>query len=170
MDFLLFLFCLNLFIHLFDKYVKTFLVNQGFRVYARFSGSPEFKSYNDLRLQLLSTKRDLNNVSAQDEFAKWARLNRKFDQLNVKWEKQSKIVSQKSEGVKKLISLTFWIVTRGYRFIVQFKNSGNPVFAVPEGMLPTWALWFLALPKAKTGYVSVAVWNFASQKVISTLL
>ncbi|EPY52644.1 GET complex subunit Get1 [Schizosaccharomyces cryophilus OY26] len=170
MDLIVSTIVLSLLIHFFDKYLKEKAINGVYQLYIAFSKNEELKKNKENFREILSLKKELNSTSSQDEFAKWARLSRKYEKLNQEWERQSTIVQRFQETFKKFISVLLWILTRGFRFYIQYKHSKTPVFFLPAFLLPSWALWFLSLPRSKYGSVSLTVWNFAVQKTISAFL
>ncbi|WBW73849.1 GET complex (ER membrane insertion) subunit Get1 [Schizosaccharomyces osmophilus] len=170
MDLIVATILLSLLIHFFDKYFKEKAINGIYQVYLACSKNEELKKNKDIFKELLSLKKELNRTSSQDEFAKWARLNRKYEKLNQELENQSTVVQRFQETFKKFVSIVLWILTRGFRFYMQYKKSKAPVFFLPAFLLPPWALWFLSLPRSKYGSVSLTVWNYAVGKTISSFL
>ncbi|KAL2315652.1 Protein get1 [Schizosaccharomyces pombe] len=167
MDLIISTILLSLFIHFFDKFAKKRTIDGAYRIYVSVSNNKDLKKNKEILEQLLTVKKELNATSSQDQFAKWARLNRKYEQLSQEWEKQSANVKIFQDTFKRVLSLFLWILTRGFRFYIQFKESKTPVFFLPAFLLPSWALWVLSLPRSIYGSVSLTVWNFAVQKTIS---
>jgi len=48
-------------------------------IYLRITGSPAAMRQRSLKSEILSTKSELLKTSAQDQFAKWAKLRRSVD-------------------------------------------------------------------------------------------
>lgn len=124
---------------------------KAYRIYVSVSNNKDLKKNKEILEQLLTVKKELNATSSQDQFAKWARLNRKYEQLSQEWEKQSANVKIFQDTFKRVLSLFLWILTRGFRFYIQFKESKTPVFFLPAFLLPSWALWVLSLPRSIYG-------------------
>lgn len=53
------------------------------------STSRQAREQNRLRREVLELKRDMNNTSSQDEFAKWAKLRRRHDKTMEEYEAAS---------------------------------------------------------------------------------
>lgn len=51
--------------------------------------SRQAREQNRLRREVLELKRDMNNTSSQDEFAKWAKLRRRHDKTSEEYEAAS---------------------------------------------------------------------------------
>jgi tail-anchored protein insertion receptor len=60
-----------------------------YAIYARLFISQLVKEQNELKSTIITTKAELNQTSAQDEFAKWAKLRRKVDKSLTDLEKLS---------------------------------------------------------------------------------
>lgn len=53
------------------------------------STSRKAREQSRLKREVLELKRDMNNTSSQDEFAKWAKLRRKYDKTMEEYEATS---------------------------------------------------------------------------------
>ncbi|KAL3264439.1 hypothetical protein ABHI18_000755 [Aspergillus niger] len=133
------------------------------------STSKKYKEQNRLKREVVQLKRDMNNTSSQDEFAKWAKLRRKHDKTMEEYEAINKqLVSQKASfdwGVK----IVRWFGTSGLKFFLQFWYSKTPVFHLPEGWLPYYVAWLLSFPRAPMGSVSIQIWSNVCATAITTM-
>ncbi|PYI20949.1 hypothetical protein BO86DRAFT_11824 [Aspergillus japonicus CBS 114.51] len=131
--------------------------------------SRKFREQNRLKREVVQLKRDMNNTSSQDEFARWAKLRRRHDKTMEEYEAMNKeLASQKSSfdwGVKAVR----WIGTSGLKFFLQFWYSKTPVFMLPEGWVPYYVAWILSFPRAPFGSVSIQVWSNVCATAITTL-
>ena len=59
------------------------------------------------------------------------------------------------------------VLTRAPQYIIPFWYAKEPMFWLPHGWFPWYAEWFLSLPRAPTGSVSIASWQVACTVVIS---
>jgi tail-anchored protein insertion receptor len=59
------------------------------------------------------------------------------------------------------------ILTRVPQYIIPFWYSAEPMFWLPHGMFPYYAEWFLSLPKAPLGSVSIMSWQVACSALLS---
>ncbi|OJJ71446.1 hypothetical protein ASPBRDRAFT_127666 [Aspergillus brasiliensis CBS 101740] len=133
------------------------------------STSKKYREQNRLKREVVQLKRDMNNTSSQDEFAKWAKLRRKHDKTMEEYEAINKqLVSQKTSfdwGVK----IVRWFGTSGLKFFLQFWYSKTPVFHLPEGWLPYYVAWVLSFPRAPMGSVSIQIWSNVCATAITTM-
>ena len=62
---------------------------QCYRLYAGVVNYSASRKLSALKKELFATRQQMNATSAQDEFAKWAKLRRKTDKLTSQVEEQS---------------------------------------------------------------------------------
>jgi len=125
----------------------------------------------------------MNAVSAQDDFAKWAKLRRAHDKTAAELEKNSEESCDQGDGILIIMSLAAslaatkakfdtaaasarWLATNGLRLFLQFWFSRKPMFWLPKNLAPGYIEWFLALPRAPTGSVSIQLWGIACAAAI----
>lgn len=134
-----------------------------------------------LKREALELKRDMNNTSSQDEFAKWAKLRRRHDKATEEYEASStllpvtrkrqdhrreyrlmntdKAFSSQKSSFDWAIKIARWVSTSGLKLFLQFRYNSTPVFVLPPGWFPYYVEWVLSFPKAPMGSVSVQVWS-----------
>jgi hypothetical protein len=61
------------------------------------------------------------------------------------------------------------ILMRAPQYIIPFWYSAEPMFWLPHGLFPYYAEWFLSLPKAPLGSVSIMSWQVACSALLSLL-
>jgi hypothetical protein len=135
--------------------------------------SVQYARQRQLKAELLTTKKELMQTSAQDQFAKWAKLRRSVDKGLAELEKlsqshsscpddytflatasdaflpDSELATTKSAFSAKFNGL-IWILTAGLQFAVGWWYRKSAVFYLP----PNWfgpLTWTLALPFAPPG-------------------
>lgn len=135
-----------------------------------------------LKADILATKKELLQTSAQDHFAKWAKLRRSVDKGLADLEKLSMLIVGYSSililminvdgelsSTKSSFSLKFnsamWISTTGLQFVVGWWYRKSAVFFLPPGWLGPFT-WWLSFPFAPSGSVSCGVWQMACRRVI----
>ncbi|CBF77722.1 hypothetical protein AN4342.2 [Aspergillus nidulans FGSC A4] len=133
-----------------------------------------------LKREVVQLKRDMNNTSSQDEFAKWAKLRRRHDKALSEYEALSmlplsfsslfyqKLSSQKG-SFDWFVKIARWLSTTGLKIFIQFRYSKTPVFELPGGWLPYPVEWVLAFPRAPQGSVSVQVWNSVCATAVTVI-
>lgn len=67
---------------------------QAYAVYQRLFNGAKVAQQRSLKTSILNTKKELLETSAQDQFAKWAKLRRKIDKELAELEKLSESFSR----------------------------------------------------------------------------
>jgi len=118
-----------------------------------------------LKSEVLALKAELLRTSAQDQFAKWAKLRRSVDKGLAELEKINGGLSASKTAFALKFNSFIWVMTTGLQFVVASWYRKSAVFYLPEGWLGP-LTWWLALPFAPKGSVSVGVWQMACKRVI----
>jgi hypothetical protein len=131
----------------------------------------------------------MTNTSAQDDFAKWAKLRRQHDKKKAEYDengtrhlpskhplhpsKTNSFLSPTAQSLKsfrtnfdRVASALRWLGTSGARFVIQFWFSKQALFWIPQGWAPYYVEWLLSFPRAPLGSVSVNMWWIACASVI----
>ncbi|KZO99630.1 hypothetical protein CALVIDRAFT_595746 [Calocera viscosa TUFC12733] len=144
---------------------QSVLEEYAFNIYALLLLPTLARRQATLRKEVFADKQDLLRTSAQDEFAKWAKLRRKVDKGLADLEKLNGELS----GAKSAFSLRFktslFILTSGAQWLLVWWYRKSPVFYLPPGWLGPLG-WWLSLPFAPAGSVSCGMWQFACRRVI----
>lgn len=122
-----------------------------------------------LKREVVQLKREMNNTSSQDEFAKWAKLRRRHDKALSDYEALNQELSSKKSSFDWFIKTARWLSTTGVKIFIQFRYSKTPVFALPGGWLPYPVEWVLSFPRAPQGSVSVQVWNSVCATAVTVI-
>ncbi|VDB96410.1 Bgt-2440 [Blumeria graminis f. sp. tritici] len=161
-------FLLQLAIHLINTVGASSLNSILWSIWSRLLGlsSNSVAEHDELKLQFLQLRRQLNATSSQDEFAKWAKLRRQHDKLSEKLEK-AKISADKIKSKFDTVVTTIrWLGTNGLRMFLQFWYQKQPMFYVPTGWVPYLGEWMLSLPRAPLGSISIQAWSLACSTFI----
>ncbi|KAF7595436.1 GET complex subunit get1 [Aspergillus hancockii] len=133
------------------------------------STSKNAREQSRLKREALQLKRDMNNTSSQDEFAKWAKLRRRHDKTMDEYEQMNKQLTAQKTSFDWSVKIARWVSTNGLKMFLQFWYSKTPVYALPEAWFPYYVQWLLSFPRAPLGSVSVHVWNSVCATAISVL-
>ncbi|KAK1139585.1 GET complex subunit get1 [Aspergillus melleus] len=131
--------------------------------------SKKAREQNRLKREALQLKREMNNTSSQDEFAKWAKLRRRHDKTMEEYEEMNKSLSAQKSSFEWSVKIARWLSTNGLKIFLQFWYSKTPVFALPEAWVPYYIAWILSFPRAPMGSVSIQVWSNVCATAISAL-
>ncbi|KAJ2076803.1 GET complex subunit get1 [Coemansia sp. RSA 988] len=132
--------------------------------YCRTTGNRKASERLDLKSAIILLRRELHTVSSVDEFAKWAKMRRRLDSLSAKFERVSSDLAIERTAFELYVNMVLRVVVYGVRAAVNMYNYRVPVFYVPVSWFYP-VLWFLSLPAAPMGSVSVTVWAFACNRV-----
>ncbi|PLB54354.1 protein get1 [Aspergillus steynii IBT 23096] len=131
--------------------------------------SKNAREQNRLKREALQLKREMNNTSSQDEFAKWAKLRRRHDKAMEEYEAMNKTLTSAKTSFEWTVKIARWLSTNGLKIFLQFWYSKTPVFALPEAWVPYYVAWILSFPRAPMGSVSIQVWSNVCATTISAL-
>ncbi|KAI5295101.1 GET complex subunit get1 [Ascosphaera acerosa] len=119
-----------------------------------------------LKTEVVQLKQQMTATSAQDEFAKWAKLRRKHDKALEQYEQCNKTLVASKVRFNLILGSVRWAATSGLKIGVLFWNSKTPAFALPPRWLPYSVEWVLSFPRAPVGTVSIQVWSAACATVV----
>ncbi|BDD61179.1 GET complex subunit get1 [Monascus purpureus] len=130
-------------------------------LYLKFptSISANAREQNRLKREVLQLKREMNNTSSQDEFAKWAKLRRRHDKTMEEYESINKTITSQKTSFDWTVKIIRWLSTVGLKIFIQFYYTKVPVFELPPDWFPYYLEWILAFPRAPMGSVSVQIWS-----------
>ncbi|SPO03405.1 related to Protein GET1 [Cephalotrichum gorgonifer] len=122
-----------------------------------------------LQKEYLKIRLELNATSSQDEFAKWAKLRRQHDKALEKLEKNKQAMTASKAKFDTYVNAIRILLTRAPHYAIPFWYSKEPMFWLPRELFPYYAEWFLSLPKAPLGSVSIMSWQLACTAIIKLL-
>ncbi|KAG7098395.1 GET complex subunit get1 [Marasmius oreades] len=144
---------------------QSVLLEGAFALYLRLFYPTVASQQKKLKSDVLTTKAELLKTSAQDQFAKWAKLRRSVDKGLADLEKTNSDMASIRTGFSFKFNTGIWILTTGLQFFVGWWYRKAPIFYLPPGWFGPLG-WVLALPFAPTGSVSVGMWQMTSRRVI----
>ncbi|XP_023336970.1 tail-anchored protein insertion receptor WRB-like [Eurytemora carolleeae] len=112
----------------------------------------------DLRKQLKELQKELKGISMMDEFAEYARTERKINKVNEKLEACNSARNVQSGKAKWAFTLTIHSITGLLTFLSVWSSWGEPVVILPAEWV--WPVgWFLSSPGVGvSGGVSLPAW------------
>ena len=128
--------------------------------------SAEASSISELRREVVRLNRELTATSAQDEFAKWAKLRRQHDKAKAEYDSQSRSLQNFHGTFNTAITILRFLATQGLQFGANFYYSKEAMFWLPRGWVPWHVEWLLSFPRAPVGGVSINVWALCCAGVI----
>lgn len=151
------------------KQLETFLWLVYCKIAPKF-GHTKLNTIANKKQQAFEINKSRKAISAQDEYAKWTKLNRQFDKLTDEINKLNDQVTGEKAQVSKLLGLVITALTTIpiWFFRVWFRKS--VLFYIPAGLFPYPIERLLALPFVPVGGIGLTVWMFASNSVISSII
>ncbi|OAL18968.1 hypothetical protein AYO22_10297 [Fonsecaea multimorphosa] len=140
------------------------------QIYTRLplqSAHKDMQEQTRLRREVLRLKREMNAVSAQDEFSKWAKLRRQHDKAMEEHDRKAASISSSRTAFDSTATAIRWTCTSGLRLALQFWHAKTPVFTYPRGWFPWYIEFLLGFPRCPYGGVSINVWSTACATVIA---
>ncbi|KAG2135411.1 WRB/Get1 family [Suillus clintonianus] len=144
---------------------KTVLLEFAWGLYCRIFMNASYARQRQLKVELLTAKKELLQTSAQDQFAKWAKLRRSVDKRLAELEKLNGDLASSKTAFSVKFNTLMWVFTTGLSFFVGWWYRKAAVFYLPSGWLGPLA-WWMSFPFAPKGSVSVGVWQMACRRVI----
>ncbi|XP_012234965.1 guided entry of tail-anchored proteins factor 1 [Linepithema humile] len=117
----------------------------------------EQKDYIELQNELSNLKKEMAGLSMVDEFAKYAKLQRKCNQVeNILKENKNQRLSSRLK-LQMSLTYTFRVLNGVLILFLLFMYKKEPVIILSEGML--WPIQdFLSWPSQHDNAISLAVW------------
>lgn len=113
---------------------------------------------------------DRSNTSSKDEFAKWAKLDREYSKVKTQIDELNKSLNRSKITFKTAIKGGLYIITNGLKMYLRVGYRKAAVVWLPSGLLPGYALWFIALSSAPKGSISVSFWLMIVNSAISNII
>ncbi|KAF2721429.1 protein GET1 [Polychaeton citri CBS 116435] len=164
-------FLLNLTIHLINTIGTQTIPELLWLLYTRLPTpqSAQAKSVLSLRTEVVRLHREMGNTSAQDDFAKWAKLRRAHDKAKAQYESKTQDQQAFKATFDRTVGILRWLGTQGIKFFLQWWFAKQAMFWLPQGLVPHPVEWLLSCPRAPLGSVSINVWNMACTSLIAML-
>lgn len=166
----------GIFLVLFIKHAVGFvgkanIQNRAWTLYtivAAKAGHPKIANLQAKRLELVKINKERRAISAQDQYAKWTKLNRQFDSLSAEVESLGNEMSAEKAQFTKLVNFALLALTSGPIWFSRYWYRKNALFYLRPGAVPAQLEWFLAFPFMPSGAVGLTVWMFAVNSVLSS--
>ncbi|KAH3668755.1 hypothetical protein OGAPHI_002510 [Ogataea philodendri] len=135
-------------------------------VFLRLFLSQKYAQLKDLKSQQIAINKERNSISAQDNYAKWTKLNRKYDSLTEQTKKLENSLSGQKSSIDSYVSRALQLVTVVPINLLKLWYARKSLFFVRPGTFP----WFIDslvinLPFLPRGSVGIYVWCFCVNKV-----
>ncbi|KAH8814582.1 CHD5-like protein-domain-containing protein [Flagelloscypha sp. PMI_526] len=146
---------------------QSVLLGLVYSLYLRVFYANAAKRQKALKADILAKKAELHKTSAQDQFAKWAKLRRSVDKGLADLEKLNSELSSTKSSFAFKFNAVLWIFTRGSGIMIGMYYRNAPVFWLPPGWFGP-LTWWMSFPFAPRGSVSVGLWQMACNRVLAS--
>ncbi|KAJ3554392.1 hypothetical protein NP233_g12430 [Leucocoprinus birnbaumii] len=145
---------------------ESVLSEYAYSLYLRTTQGSLVRKQSELKTDIMNKKQELSRTSAQDQFAKWAKLRRTVDKNLSDLEKlNSKLSSQKTTFTIAFRAF-LWIIVNIPQYAIAWRYRSKGVFWLPQGWFNPVVTWWLSFPFAPRGSVSVMTWTWACKAVL----
>ncbi|THH06954.1 hypothetical protein EW146_g9461 [Bondarzewia mesenterica] len=115
--------------------------------YERIVHASVVKRQREVKAEVLAKKTELMQTSAQDQFARWAKLRRSVDKGLAELEKLNGELSASKASFAVKFNSMVWVLTTGLQFVVGWWYRKTAVFYLPPAWLGPMT-WWMSFPFA----------------------
>ncbi|CAM2096896.1 unnamed protein product [Caretta caretta] len=124
---------------------------------------------SQMRADIQNMKQELSTISMMDEFARYARLERKINKMTDKLKTHVKARTAQLAKIKWVINIVFYILQAALMISLIWKYYSEPVTVLPSKWLaPLERL--VAFPTGVAGGVGITCWLVVCNKVVAIML
>ncbi|XP_007651732.1 guided entry of tail-anchored proteins factor 1 isoform X5 [Cricetulus griseus] len=124
---------------------------------------------SQMRAEIQDMKQELSTVSMMDEFARYARLERKINKVTDKLKTHVKARTAQLAKIKWFISVAFYILQAALMISLIWKYYSVPVAVVPSKWI-TPLDRLVAFPTRVAGGIGITCWILVCNKVVAIVL
>ncbi|GCB69048.1 guided entry of tail-anchored proteins factor 1 isoform X3 [Scyliorhinus torazame] len=122
-----------------------------------------------MRIEIGNMKQELTMISMMDEFARYARLERKINKMTDKLKTHVKTRTAQLAKIKWVVNIAFYIVQAVLMISLILKYYSEPVAMLPrKWMAPLERM--VAFPTGIEGGVGITCWLLVCNKVVAVAL
>ena len=120
-----------------------------------------------IKKDILETKRQLDATSAQDEFAKWAKLRRTHDRLVASYDKMVAEAQATQAWNTQIASWSVWLLVWSIQLSLLVYWYREPMFYIPSDWLGSFFTDWMPWPFAPTGKLIQLLFNLFDRLIAS---
>ncbi|XP_071071075.1 guided entry of tail-anchored proteins factor 1 isoform X2 [Dasypus novemcinctus] len=122
-----------------------------------------------MRAEIQGMKQELSTVNMMDEFARYARLERKINKMTDKLKTHVKARTAQLAKIKWVISVAFYVLQAALMISLIWKYYSVPVAVVPSKWI-TPLDRLVAFPTRVAGGIGITCWILVCNKVVAIVL
>ncbi|XP_036976750.1 guided entry of tail-anchored proteins factor 1 isoform X1 [Acanthopagrus latus] len=121
---------------------------------------------SEMRAEVQEMKKEQSSISMMDEFARYARLERKINKMTDKLKTHVKSRTAQQAKMKWVVNIVFYILQAAVMISLIWKYYSDPVTVVPSKWIaPVERL--VAFPTGVAGGVGITCWLVVCNKVVT---
>ncbi|XP_051253011.1 guided entry of tail-anchored proteins factor 1 [Dicentrarchus labrax] len=121
---------------------------------------------SEMRAEIQEMKKEQSSISMMDEFARYARLERKINKMTDKLKTHVKSRTAQQAKMKWVVNIVFYILQAAVMISLIWKYYSDPVTVVPSKWIaPVERL--VAFPTGVAGGVGITCWLVVCNKVVT---
>ncbi|XP_028817054.1 guided entry of tail-anchored proteins factor 1 [Denticeps clupeoides] len=123
----------------------------------------------EMKSEIQEMRKELSSISMKDEFARYARLERKINKMTDKLKTHVKSRTAHQAKIKWIVNIIFYILQAALMISLIWKYYADPVTVVPSKWIaPLERL--VAFPSGVAGGVGITCWLIVCNKVVAIIL
>ncbi|XP_077422296.1 guided entry of tail-anchored proteins factor 1 [Vanacampus margaritifer] len=121
---------------------------------------------NEMRAETQAMKKEQSSINMMDEFARYARLERKINKMTDKLKTHVKSRTAQQAKMKWVVNIVFYLLQAALMISLIWKYYSDPVTVVPSKWIaPVERL--VAFPTGVAGGVGITCWLVVCNKVVT---
>ncbi|XP_069045916.1 guided entry of tail-anchored proteins factor 1 [Lepisosteus oculatus] len=122
-----------------------------------------------MRMEIQDMRQELSAISMMDEFARYARLERRINKMTDKLKTHVKSRTAQLAKIKWVVNIVFYILQAALMISLIWKYYADPVMVLPSKWIaPLERL--VAFPSGVAGGVGITCWLVVCNKVVAIVL
>lgn len=150
--------------------IQEFIWLTYIRLATKFNLTPTFTQLHLKKQELHEVNKQKRSISAQDEYAKWTKLNRKCDCITKEIQQLNESVSSNKATIDRMTNVGIKVLTMVPLWFFRVFARKTHLFYFSPGVFPWYVERVLAFPFFPTGAVGLTVWMFAVNNFISSVM
>ncbi|KAG7483690.1 guided entry of tail-anchored proteins factor 1 [Megalops cyprinoides] len=123
----------------------------------------------EMRTEIQDMKKELSTISMMDEFARYARLERKINKMTDKLKTHVKSRTAQQAKIKWVVNIVYYVLQAALMISLIWKYYADPVTVLPSKWIaPLERL--VAFPSGVAGGVGITTWLVVCNKVVAIAL
>lgn len=140
------------------------------KIGSKFNLNKSFDQWTAKKQELNEINKQKRLISAQDQYAKWTKLNRQADKLVAEIKTIEELINTNKDKINWYVSKLTLVLLTIPMYFIKFWYRKQVLFYLPKGVLPYPIEWVLSIPFFPLGTVGLTVWTFAVNTVIEELI